>query len=62
VKLSDQYAYAMRDGDHARCIRIEEQAGLYGLPPELVTLGLIEIEAGRDPMIAVRAITQGADQ
>lgn len=55
---SEKYAQAMRMGDHAHCIQIEEQAGLYGLPPELVTLGLAEIEAGRDPMIAIYAITQ----
>lgn len=60
MTTAEKYAHALRMGDHARCIQIEEQAGLYGLPPELVSLGLSEIEAGRDPMIAIHAITQKA--
>lgn len=59
MKKSEQYAKALRDGDHARCIRIEEEAGLYGYPPELVSLGLVEIEAGRDPSAAINKIIEG---
>lgn len=47
--LAKQYSDAMIDGDHARCIRIEEAHGLYGLPPELVSLGLAAIDRGEDP-------------
>lgn len=57
--IAQQYLDAMRDGDHARCIRIEEQNGLYGYPHELVSTGLAEIEAGRDPMPAINAIIEG---
>lgn len=60
MKKSEQYAKALRDGDHARCIRIEEEAGLYGYPTELVSLGLVEIEAGRDPSAAINEKLEGA--
>ena len=58
MNLSTQYAHAMRDGDHARCIRIEEQAGLYGLPPELVSQGLAQLDAGARPAGIVQATEQ----
>jgi len=59
MTLNQQYSEAMHDGDHARCIRIEEQNGLYGYPPELVSTGLAEVDAGRDPMPAINAIIEG---
>lgn len=53
VPLTKQYAEAMREGDHARCIQIEERNGLYGLPPEIVSAALAKIDAGEDPADAI---------
>lgn len=59
--LAKQYSDAMIDGDHARCIRIEEAHGLYGLPPELVSLGLAAIDRGED-LAGVLGQAMGSEQ
>ena len=51
--MAQQYADAMRDGDHARCIQIEQRQGLYGWPPEIVSVGLAAIDRGEDPSDAI---------
>lgn len=51
--LLKQYADAMRDGDHGRCIQIEQTHGLYGYPPEIVSAGLAAIDRGEDPSDAI---------
>lgn len=57
--LSKLYADALRDGDHARCIQIEERNGLYGLPPEIVSIGLAAIERGEDPAGVISKAMEG---
>lgn len=39
------YADALVRGDTATCVRIEKKYGLYGLPPEKVSIELFEIGA-----------------
>lgn len=53
MKLSEQYAAAMRAGNHDLCIAIERRQGLDGFPPELVSVGLLALEAGKDPYAAI---------
>lgn len=53
MKLSEQYAAAMRAGNHGLCFAIERRQGLDGFPPELVCVGLLALEAGRDPYAAI---------
>lgn len=49
------YAKAMRSGDVDSCIEIEQSCDLYGLPPELVTIGLIALDEGNDVDAAIQA-------
>lgn len=51
--LSQQYLKAMIAGNIDRCIRIEQDSGLYGYPPELVSVGLKAIDEGHDGALAV---------
>lgn len=53
MKLSEQYAQAMRIGNFDVCIAIEQRHGLDGFPPELVSVGLLALESGRDPYAAI---------
>lgn len=53
MKLSEQYARAMRAGNNDLCFSIERSQGLDGFPPELVSVGLLALEAGRDPYAAI---------
>lgn len=55
----EQYCDAMRRGTDAVCIRIEKETGLFGYPPELVTLGLAAIREGKDPHEAIDAYVEG---
>ena len=49
MSLLQQYHKAMRSLDGMdRCIRIEQEAGLFGYPPELVSVGLKAIDEGKD--------------
>ena len=52
-KLSEQYAAAMRLGNHELCFAIERRHALDGYPPELVSIGLLALEAGQDPYAAI---------
>lgn len=58
MKLSEQYAAAMRAGNHDVAFAIERRQGLDGWPPELVSVGLLALERGEDPY---RAIAEGFD-
>lgn len=58
MKLSEQYAAAMRAGNHGICFDIERRQGLDGFPPELVSVGLLALERGEDPY---RVIGQAFD-
>lgn len=53
MKLSEQYAAAMRAGNHGVCYSIERRQGLDGWPPELVSVGLLALERGEDPYRAI---------
>jgi hypothetical protein len=51
--LAGRYFEAMRKGQERVCARIEQDAGLWGYPPELVSVGLYAIDEGRDGPLAV---------
>lgn len=51
--LAGRYFEAMRKGQDHVCARIEQDAGLWGYPPELVSVGLRAIDEGRDGTLAV---------
>lgn len=53
------YCDAMRHGATEICIQIEQETGLFGYPPELVTLGLAAIQEGKDPHEAIDAYVEG---
>ena len=53
MKVAEQYVNAMNRGDLNACIRIEKEHGLYGYPPELVSIGLAAHDEGRDPGDAI---------
>ena len=57
--LLEQYCNAMRYGSPDTCIHIEQKTGLFGYPPELVTLGLAAIRDGKDPHEAIDAYVEG---
>jgi hypothetical protein len=52
----ERYSKAMRSIDGASlCYRIEQEYGLDGYPPELVSVGLRAIDDGCDPHEAIQA-------
>lgn len=53
--LARQYANAMSAGNTGACIRLEKENGLFGYPPELVSVGLRAIDQYRDPINAIEA-------
>lgn len=56
MSLLTSYYAAMRRRDGLdECMRIEQDAGLFGYPPELVSVGLKAIDDGRDPDEAIAA-------
>ncbi|MUV13541.1 hypothetical protein [Noviluteimonas gilva] len=57
--LSDRYINAMVSGNTELCIAIERQTGLFGYPPEIVSIGLRAIDEGRDPDAAIGAYIDG---
>jgi len=59
ASLASRYIRAMRDGHTSVCIRIEQEAGLFGYPPELVTVGLQAIDNGQDGFLAVEDYMRG---
>lgn len=52
---AQRYAAAMISGNSDTCIAIEKRNDLYGYPPELVSIGLLAIEEGRDPHEEIEA-------
>jgi hypothetical protein len=52
--LAGRYFEAMRKGQEHVCVRIEQDTGLWGYPPELVSVGLHAIDEGRDAFLAVQ--------
>lgn len=57
-----RYARAMRNGIHSTLVAIEQKHGLYGYPPELVSIGLKAIDEGLDPDDAISAAYTGDDR
>lgn len=53
TKLLSIYTAAMIHGDADTCIRIEEAHGLFGYPPEMVSVALKAIDEGADPSDAL---------
>lgn len=51
--LAARYIEAMRKGHDLTLDRIEQDAGLWGYPPELVSVGLQAIDKGLDGPLAV---------
>ncbi|MNL77577.1 hypothetical protein D3C87_2037940 [compost metagenome] len=49
----------MIDGNYAVMSRIEQEHGLYGYPPEIVSVGLHAAAEGRDVAAAVDAHLAG---
>lgn len=49
------YAQAMRRNDLHACTQIEQRYGLFGYPPEIVSVGLSAAAAGQDVDVAVTA-------
>lgn len=58
---TDLYTAAMISGHADTCIAIEKRNGLYGHPPQLVSIGLRAIEEGRDPHEAIDAFIEDAE-
>jgi len=58
---TDLYMEAMISGHADTCIAIEKRNGLYGHPPQLVSIGLRAIEEGRDPHEAIDAFIEDAE-
>ena len=56
---SERYVKAMIKGDTALCVLLEELYGLYGYPPELVSIGIKAAESGEDPQEAILKYISG---
>lgn len=52
---AEAYAQAMSSGAIGACIRLEKENGLFGYPPELVSVGLRAVDEYRDPINAIEA-------
>lgn len=57
-----RYHAAMIAGNTDACIRIEQQFGLFGYPPEMVSVGLKAVDEGRDVDAAIEAYVAGEPQ
>ena len=60
MSLVKQYCQAMCSINGIdRCIRIEQDAGLFGYPPEIVVVGLEAMDEGKDAHEAIAAYIGG---
>lgn len=57
----DAYMRAMIRGYTSTCASIEQRHGLYGYPPEIVSVGLKAVDDGEDCHAAIDAYLTGAD-
>jgi hypothetical protein len=55
----ERYTKAMVAGKTSLCISIEERHGLYGYPPDVVSVGLKAFDEGDDVDAAVDAYLRG---
>ncbi len=51
--MAQRYTKAMIAGNADTCIAIEQERGLFGYPPELVSVGLHGLDKGMDPHDAI---------
>ena len=56
----EQYTKALCRGNIDACIRIEERHGLFGYPPEIVSIGLRAFDDGEDVYAAVDSYIEGS--
>lgn len=56
------YVKAMRGGHDFVCSAIEREHGLYGYPPEMVSVALNAIDDGLDPDEAITDYIDGKDE
>ena len=59
MNAASAYIKAMIAGRDIECGRIEQEHGLYGYPPEIVSIGLNAVDEGRDPHAAIDAYVSG---
>lgn len=53
MSVTESYNKAMMNGDIDMCITLEQDFGLYGYPPQIVSIGLAAFDAGEDVHQAV---------
>lgn len=54
-RARDDYYLGMIQGNYDTCIKIEQDWGLYGYSPEVVTIGLNALAKGKDPYDTIDA-------
>lgn len=59
MSLLTRYTKAMVAGNIDTCIAIEQQYGVFGYPPEWVSVALSAIDDGRDPDAALESYLSG---
>lgn len=59
---SKRYHDAMIAGNTDACIRIEQEFGLFGYPPEMVSAGLKAADKGQDVDAAIESYIAGEPQ
>jgi hypothetical protein len=60
MSIGAAYIKAMIAGRDGECGRIEQAHGLYGYPPEIVSVGLAAVDEGRDASQAIDDYINGA--
>jgi hypothetical protein len=61
MNLVTDYTRAMMREDLKVASMIEQETGLYGYPPELVSVGLAALDSDKCPYAAIDAYTANAD-
>lgn len=61
MSILEKYHKAMRTNYIDMCIAIEQKYGLYGYPPNVVSIALAAIDKGEDPDDALEAYFEGND-
>jgi hypothetical protein len=59
VSQLSKYVQAMRNGNTDMCIRIEQNFGVFGYPPEIVSVALKAIDEGKCSLGAVSDYLRG---
>lgn len=53
MSVTQDYNAALISDDHWRLRQIETEHDLFGYPPQLVSVGLAAVDAGKDPHEAI---------